>query len=309
MADAIAIKELSKSFKGVAAVNSLDLNVKEGSFFGFLGPNGAGKTTTIRSIVGLCKYDSGSITVFGHDVVHDYVKAKPLIGLSPQDFIFDNFLTLEETLIYQGGYYGVPHAIAKQRAQKILKQFGLYERRQERPMTLSGGMKRRLLIAKALVHEPKILILDEPTAGVDVELRYQLWQFLTDAAKRGVTIFLTTHYIEEAERLCDTIGVIHHGKLIKHGSTKDLMAELGQQMVTIKFAEPIEEIPNWLTPLGAKYGENKAILIVKTGGASTDLNALLKRLYSHHLTIENIDIQKDKLEDIFLQLTGQSNGQ
>ncbi len=307
MTDAISISGLSKAYKQITAVDNLDLSVKEGEFFGFLGPNGAGKTTTIRSIVGLCKFDSGSISVFGHDVVNDYREAKKLIGLVPQDFIFDNFLNLEETLIYQGGYYGVPHSTAKLRAEQILKQFSLYDRRKDKPMTLSGGMKRRLLIGKALIHRPKILILDEPTAGVDVELRYQLWQFLQDEAKRGITIFLTTHYIEEAERLCKTIGVIHKGRMIKRGSTKELMAELGSQTITVTLSEPFNELPRWLSEMGATAGPTKRDIIIKKNG-NESLNTVLKRIYSHHGNIADVQIEKDKLEDIFMQLTGMNHG-
>lgn len=211
---AISIKNLTKSYGKLVAVENLNLDIMQGEFFGFLGPNGAGKTTTINSIVGLVKFQNGSIEVFGNDVIKDYRESRKLIGLSAQEFNFDRYLNINDILIYQAGYYGIKKKDCQVRADELLKQFSLWEKRNMAITKLSGGMKRRLTLARALIHSPKILILDEPTAGMDVELRLEMWSFLNKINKKGITIFLTTHYLEEAEQLCERIGIIHKGKLI-----------------------------------------------------------------------------------------------
>ena len=221
MPSSISIKNLTKRYGKIVAVDNLNLDIKEGEFFGFLGPNGAGKTTTINAIVGLVKFQ-GSIKIFGYDAVKNFREARKFIGLSAQEFNFDRYLNVKEILIYQAGYYGVKKNDCEEKADQLLKQFGLWEKRKEVPIKLSGGMKRRLTLARALIHNPKILILDEPTAGMDVELRLDLWKFLKKENKNGVTIFLTTHYIEEAEQLCDRIGIIHKGKLIMLGKKSEI---------------------------------------------------------------------------------------
>jgi ABC-2 type transport system ATP-binding protein len=219
---AISINKLSKCYDDVLAVDNLSFDVKKGSFFGFLGPNGAGKTTTINSIIGLVLFQGGLIKVFGHDVVKNFREARKLIGLAPQEFNFDRYLTVKEILIYQAGYYGIRQKDCESRAEELLHQFDIYNKRNVTPEKLSGGMKRRLTMARALINEPKLLILDEPTAGMDVELRHQMWDFLRKTNKKGLTVFLTTHYIEEAEELCDKIGIINKGKLVTLANTKDI---------------------------------------------------------------------------------------
>lgn len=236
-ANAISIKDLTKKYGELTAVDNLSLEIKEGEFFGFLGPNGAGKTTTINSIVGLVNFQHGNIDVFGHDVISDFRNARKLIGLSPQEFNFDRYLTVEEILIYQAGYYGIKKKDCRARAEELLRQFGLFEKRNETPPKLSGGMKRRLTLARALVHEPKLLILDEPTAGMDVELRLEMWDFLRKENKKGLTIFLTTHYLEEAEELCGRIGIINLGKLIKLGSKKEIVKDKKLQDVFLELTK------------------------------------------------------------------------
>jgi ABC-2 type transport system ATP-binding protein len=209
----------------VRAVNDLSFDVAPGEFFGFLGPNGAGKTTTINAMVGLAIFQSGTIEIFGYDAVRDYRRARACIGLSPQEFNFDRYLTVEEILTYQGGYYGMRGDDAKRRATELLERFELTDKRRSLYLQLSGGMKRRLSLARALVHRPKLLILDEPTAGMDVELRLELWDFLRTINADGMTIFMTSHYLEEVEALCERIGIINDGRLVTLERKEALMAQ------------------------------------------------------------------------------------
>lgn len=208
-----------------------------GEFFGFLGPNGAGKTTTINAIVGLARFQAGSIRVFGSDVVAEYRASRSSIGLSPQDFNFDRYLTVEEVLIYQAGYYGIPPKRAKPRVHELLEQFDLSDKRRSTYLQLSGGFKRRLALARALVHAPKLLILDEPTAALDVELRIELWEFLKRINAAGMTVFLTSHYLEEVELLCSRIGIVNHGRLVALEDKSALIAKHGQGSLQDVFLE------------------------------------------------------------------------
>lgn len=224
---AIQIDALVKCYGDLRAVDGLSLTIRAGEFFGLLGPNGAGKTTTISAIVGLSTFQGGSIRVFGHDVVRDYRAARALIGLSPQEYNFDRYLSLMDVLVYTAGYFGIPAKVATPRATELLKRFDLYTKRQQSFMKLSGGMKRRLSLARALMYQPRVLILDEPTAGVDVELRIELWQLLRDLNHEGMTIVLTTHYMEEAQALCKRIGIIDHGRLVALDTPEGLLAEHG----------------------------------------------------------------------------------
>lgn len=223
MTSAISIKNFTKYYGPFKAVDDLCLEVKEGEFFGFLGPNGAGKTTTINAIVGLGNFETGEIRVQGHDVKTEYKKTRSFIGLSPQEINVDPYLDVEQVLFYTGGYFGLERKQSQERTEELLTQFDLARHRKLGYKKLSGGLKRRLLIARALVHRPKILILDEPTAGVDLELRYQLWDELRRMNAEGTTIFLTTHYIEEAEKLCKRIGIIFKGKLVACDQTDVLI--------------------------------------------------------------------------------------
>jgi ABC-2 type transport system ATP-binding protein len=225
MEPAISIQGLTKFYGSFKAVDGISLDIMPGDFVGFLGPNGAGKTTTINAITGLNNFQQGSVKVFGHDVVKDYRKTRTLIGLCPQEFNFDPFLSIEGLLIYQAGYFGVPRKTATERAEGLLQRFGLFEKRKQDFRKLSGGMKRRLLICRALIHDPQILILDEPTAGADIELKYDIWNYLAEVNRRGKTIFLTTHYMEEAERLSKNIVIIHKGKILHQGSKDSLVQD------------------------------------------------------------------------------------
>ncbi len=212
---------------GTEALRGVSLEIRRGEFFGLLGPNGAGKSTLIHCATGLAQPTSGEIRIFGHDAVDHYENARMAVGLAPQDLNLDWFLTLEETLDYHGGYFGMPRRERRERAAELLDAFSLTDKRDERTRTLSGGMKRRLILARALMHRPRLLILDEPTAGVDVELRLELWHYIQRINAEGTTVLLTTHYLEEAEQLCDRIAFINGGELVAQGSSGELAAQYG----------------------------------------------------------------------------------
>jgi ABC-2 type transport system ATP-binding protein len=220
---ALKVEKLKKMYStGVLALDGISLEVEAGRFFGLLGPNGAGKTTLINSIVSLARPDSGSVEVFGRDAYQEFREARRMIGVSPQEINLDKFLTVEETMLFHAGYYGVPKDKAKERTEELLERFALTDKRKQRVNTLSGGMKRRVLFARALMHDPKVLFLDEPTAGVDVELRYKLWGYIRELNRGGLTILLTTHYLEEAEALCEEIALINGGRIVAQGTIEEL---------------------------------------------------------------------------------------
>jgi ABC-2 type transport system ATP-binding protein len=243
---ALKIEKLKKTYSnGLLALDGVSLEVEAGRFFGLLGPNGAGKTTLINSVVSLARPDSGAVEVFGRDAYREFREARRMIGVSPQEINLDKFLTVEETLLFHAGYYGVPKSKARERAEEMLERFALVERRRERVNTLSGGMKRRVLFARALMHDPKVLFLDEPTAGVDVELRYKLWGYIRELNRGGLTILLTTHYLEEAEALCEEIALINGGKIAAQGTSAELKTRYG--------AASIEEV--YLKVVGRDTGK------------------------------------------------------
>lgn len=228
--NAVEVKGLEKTYgSGTHALKGIDLEIPEGSFFGLLGPNGAGKSTLIHCLTGLAIPTGGSALVFGHDAVVDYQAARQNIGLAPQEINLDWFLSVEDTLDFHGGYFGMRKKDRKTRIDELLKDFSLNDERKARGLFLSGGMKRRVILARALMHKPKLLILDEPTAGVDVELRLELWQYIKKINAQGTTILLTTHYIEEAERLCDQIALINKGKIVQTGSSNELKKHYKQK--------------------------------------------------------------------------------
>jgi ABC-2 type transport system ATP-binding protein len=222
---ALKVDNLVKRYGDFTAVDGISFQVQEGEFFGLLGPNGAGKTTTINATVGLAKITSGSISLFGHDVERDWRTARRQVGLAPQEYNFDRYLNIRDVLIFQAGYYGIRGKAVNARADMLLERFDLASKAKQPYIKLSGGMKRRLTLARALIHEPKLVILDEPTAGVDVELRLELWSLLRELNTNGTTIILTTHYLEEAEELCDRIGIIQTGKLIALETTQKLIGD------------------------------------------------------------------------------------
>ncbi|MCH8004140.1 MAG: ABC transporter ATP-binding protein [Nanoarchaeota archaeon] len=295
---AISIKNLVKNYDGTEAVNNISFDIKQGEFFGFLGPNGAGKTSTINAITGIANFNSGKIEVFGSDVVKDYRKARSYIGLSPQEFNFDPFLNVQQILVYQCGYYGIPKAICTKRAKELMKLFGIYEKRNASIRALSGGLKRRLTIARALIHKPKILILDEPTAGVDVELRHYLWDFLKKLNKEGTTIFLTTHYIEEAEKLCDRVCILHKGKILEIDDKKKLMKRFAKSQIAIELKDKLKTIPKNIKKYNYKIDGNNLIFFED----KTKINEILNSIKKNEIEIVDINIESSSLEDIFINM-------
>ena len=299
--NAIEIKNLSKIYDGnVKALDKINLNIPTGSFFGLLGPNGAGKTTTIGSFTGLVNLTSGSAKIMGKDSVKDYRNTRPLVGLSPQELNFDVFFTIREILILQAGYYGLPKAMCIERADLMIEHFGLIDKSNSKARELSGGMKRRVQIAKSLVHDPPILILDEPTAGVDIELRHMLWSYLKELNKKGKTILLTTHYIEEAESLCDDIAIIDTGKIITKGSPKELINEIGLSMVEFV----LDKKYNTIDLVGWEYKLIDNILTVNAKDPESEIAKIISELNKIKIGIIGVKILNNSLEDVFIELTG-----
>lgn len=297
---ALEIKNLSKVYPNkLAALKSIDLKVNSGDFFALLGPNGAGKSTTIGIICGLVNKSSGSVSVFGHDIDTDNEAAKACIGIVPQEINFSQFETPLDIVVNQGGYYGIKRSIALQRAKKYLAQLGLIEKCHEPARNLSGGMKRRLMIARALIHEPKMLILDEPTAGVDVELRRSMWDFLLDINKQGVTIMLTTHYLEEAEMLCKNIAIIDQGSIIENTSMKQLLSNLNKETFVFDLINPIETLPI-LNGFTAKLIDTSTIEVEVDREKS--INDLFKLFSTHNINVCSMRNKSNRLEKLFLEL-------
>ena len=297
--NAIEIQSLKKIYDtGVEALKGINLIIPEGSFFGLLGPNGAGKTTTIGILTGLVNMTSGSAKVLNYDVIKDYKNARRSIGLSPQEINLDVFFTIRKILEFQAGYYGIPSKQALKKVDEVLKKLGIYDKRDNTARHLSGGMKRRVQIAKALVHDPPILILDEPTAGVDIELRHMLWDYLTLLNNDGKTILLTTHYIEEAEKLCDQIAIINNGEIIKIGDTKSIINEVSLSTIEIE----LKDEKNIVFPNGYEYTIKDKILKVYLKEGNKDIAKIISHV-EKHTKIENINIINSSLEDAFLKLT------
>ena len=297
--NAIEIQSLKKVYDtNVEALKGINLAIPEGSFFGLLGPNGAGKTTTIGILTGLVNKTSGTAKIFNNDIIQDYKKARQLIGLSPQEINLDVFFTIKKILEFQAGYFGVTSNIAKKRVDEILKKLGIYDKKDNTARHLSGGMKRRVQIAKALVHNPPILILDEPTAGVDIELRHMLWDYLTILNNEGKTILLTTHYIEEAEKLCNEIAIINDGQIIKHGDTKSIIKEVSLNTIEIELVD----VSKLSLPNNIEYEINGNILKIQSQEVNKDIVKIIE-LVEKTTKIENINIINSSLEDAFLKLT------
>ena len=297
--NAIEITSLKKTYEtGDEALKGINLNIKKGSFFGLLGPNGAGKTTTIGILTGLVNKSSGEAEILGHNIIGDFKLARKSIGLSPQEINLDVFFSVRQILLFQAGYYGVPQKKAEDRVDTILKKLDLYHKRNETSRHLSGGMKRRIQIAKALVHDPPILILDEPTAGVDIELRHLLWDYLKELNKSGKTILLTTHYIEEAEKLCDEIAIINNGEIIKQGETKSIIKEVSLNTIEIE----VERSDNIKLSEKFKYNIENNIIMIQTKEVNKEISSIIKEI-EKTTTINNINIINSSLEDAFLKLT------
>jgi ABC-2 type transport system ATP-binding protein len=298
----IEIKNLHKKYDNVHAVKGIDLSIKKGEFYGLLGPNGAGKSTTINSITSLVKPTSGEVKILGKDIVSDFRYARSQVGIASQELSNDWFFPLEELLYYQAGFYGITRKNSKKRIEYILEKLGLYEHRKKKMRMLSGGMKRRLQIAKALVHDPQILILDEPTAGVDVELRHDLWEYLKELHAEGKTILLTTHYIDEAELLCERVGIIDSGKLIVEDTVKNLKNMVNKSGITIHTKGNFLNLDKILNNFNPYIDQNKIEILTKT--PNSDLPEIILKLSENNIKIEDIQLSQASLEDVFLELTG-----
>ncbi|MEW5756213.1 MAG: ABC transporter ATP-binding protein [Pseudomonadota bacterium] len=308
MPNALRIHHLRKVYSnGVIALKGIDLEVKQGDFFALLGPNGAGKSTTIGIITSLVNKTSGTVEVFGHDLDKELAQAKACIGLVPQEFNFNIWEPVIEILVNQAGYYGIPRKLAFARAERYLKQLDLWDKRFDIARNLSGGMKRRLMIARALVHEPRLLILDEPTAGVDIEIRRSMWAFLRELNRAGTTIILTTHYLEEAESLCRNIAIIDNGELVENTSMKALLAKLQMETFVLDLARPLDTLPP--LPVEAPRQLDPTTLevdICKDNG----LNPLFAALNQHGIEVLSMRNKSNRLEQLFMNLleTNQRHG-
>ncbi len=303
MQSVISVDNLSKVYTGgFEALKSVSLEIDEGEIFALLGPNGAGKTTLINIICGIVNKTAGTVRVNGHDNESEYRKARAAIGLVPQELSTDTFETVWSTVRFSRGLFGCPPDASH--LERVLKQLSLWDKKDNVIMTLSGGMKRRVLIAKALAHEPKILFLDEPTAGVDVELRQAMWQVVRDLRAAGVTIILTTHYIEEAEQMADRIGVINHGEIILVQEKARLMRELGKKQLTLDLDEALPEIPSSLASFHLEYGTSQRQLVYNydTQAEHTGITALLAALSDAGIRFHDVNTTQSSLEEIFVEL-------
>ncbi|GJM17310.1 MAG: ABC transporter [Thermodesulfobacteriota bacterium] len=302
---ALEINNLKKIYPNkLEALKGIDLNVNQGDFFALLGPNGAGKSTTIGIICGLVNKTSGAIKVFGHDIDSENSAAKSCIGIVPQEINFSQFETCLGIVLNQGGYYGIKRRVAMKRAEKYLGKLGLWERRNEYSRNLSGGMKRRLMIARALIHEPKMLILDEPTAGVDVELRRSMWDFLIDLNQQGTTIVLTTHYLEEAESLCKNIAIIDQGKIVEDTSMKQLLSKLDKETFFFDLVEPITMLPD-LNGLSSKLIDPTTVEIEIL--RKDNINQVFDIFSSNNINVCSMRNKSSRLEELFLDLLDNNN--
>ena len=300
----ISIRNLTKTYaSGFQALKGVDLDIRRGEIFALLGPNGAGKTTLISIVCGIVNASAGSVTVDGHDTVRDYRAARGLIGLVPQELSTDAFESVWATCRFSRGLFG--KAPDPAHLEKVLRQLSLWDKRDSKIMALSGGMKRRVLIAKALAHEPRILFLDEPTAGVDVELRHDMWQMVRRLREDGVTIILTTHYIEEAEEMADRIGVINHGELVVVEEKATLMRKLGKRQLALTLQAPLPAIPAALADLPLELSEDGGTLTYTFDvqeGERTGIAALLRRLAEQGVDFRDLHSSESSLEDIFVSL-------
>lgn len=300
MTVAISIQDLKKTYgNGFEALKGISLEVEQGDFFALLGPNGAGKSTTIGVISTLVKRSGGKVEVFGKNVDTHVYETKLDLGVVPQEINFNQFEKVQDIVITQAGYYGLPRNLAKERAEKYLRKLGLWEKRNDRSRSLSGGMKRRLMIARALAHEPKLLILDEPTAGVDIELRRSMWEFLTEINSNGTTIILTTHYLEEAEQLCRNIAIIDEGSIIENTSMKSLLAELDSQTFIFDTQEAIHSPPEIkLLDVSIELIDEQSIEV--TVPQSRNINEVFSKLDEAGVVVSSMRNKTNRLEQLFL---------
>lgn len=303
---AVSIKGLKKIYgNSFSALKGIDLEVKQGDFFALLGPNGAGKSTTIGILCNLVNKTSGSVKVLGYDLDKEPGKVKQMLGVVPQEFNFGVFERVIDIVINQAGYYGVPRKQAIERAEYYLKKLDLWEKREQQARMLSGGMKRRLMIARGLVHDPKILILDEPTAGVDIELRRSMWEFITELNEtEGRTIILTTHYLEEAEELCRNIAIINEGKIVVNTSIKKLLATLDYHTIILNTAEEMQKAPELK---GYEVSLKDETTLEVTFSKSDNLNQIFEELNGQGLTVTGMRNKRNRLEELFMRLVHSNN--
>lgn len=302
MPTALSIQNLSKVYKnGVIALHGIDLNVEQGDFFALLGPNGAGKSTTIGIVSSLVNKSGGRVQVFGHDLDTDLAAVKACIGLVPQEFNFNMFEPVAEILINQAGYYGLPRRLATERAEYYLHKLGLWDKRKGQARALSGGMKRRLMIARSLVHEPRLLILDEPTAGVDIEIRHSMWNFLQEINAAGTTIILTTHYLEEAEQLCRNIAIIDHGRIVENTSMRQLLGRMDSHTLVLDLARPLSAVP-LLSGFPASLVDDHTLEVVVS--RETNITRLFAQLALQNISVSSLRNKTNRLEELFIRLVG-----
>ena len=296
----LTIKNLFKEYdSGLLALKGIDIEVKQGDFFALLGPNGAGKSTILGIISSLVKKTSGDVTLFGMNIDKDFPIIKKNIGVVPQEFNFNQFEKVFDIISTQGGYFGIPRKLSEERAEKYLKLLGLWDKRDQTPRMLSGGMKRRLMIARALIHEPKLLILDEPTAGVDIELRRSMWKFLKEINEKGTTIILTTHYLEEAEYLCRNVAIIDRGKIIQNTSTSDLLRQLNAESFIFDAYENLSELPSINGYKGRIINDNSFEIEVEK---NKSLNTLFANLTAQGIEISSMRNKTNRLEELFVSI-------
>ncbi|HSC46847.1 MAG TPA: ABC transporter ATP-binding protein [Gammaproteobacteria bacterium] len=297
---ALSIQKLTKTYSnGVQALKGIDFDVEEGEFCALLGPNGAGKTTAIGIVTSLVNKTGGRVSVFGHDIDTELEAAKSCIGLVPQELNFNQFEKVLDIVVNQAGFYGIPRSLARERAEKYLTQLSLWDKREAMSRTLSGGMKRRLMIARALVHEPKLLILDEPTAGVDIEIRRSMWDFLRKINREGISIILTTHYLEEAETLCRRVAIIDNGKIIEEGSTRDLLAKLHSETFVLNLRKPLKKAPA-LDGYAATLVDDTTLEVEIS--KRQDVNALFVLLSKKRIQVLSMRNKVNRLEELFIRL-------
>lgn len=300
MSSALSIRGLTKTYgNGFQALHGIDLDVAEGDFFALLGPNGAGKSTTIGILSTLVTKSSGTVNVFGHDLDREPSQLKRCLGVVPQEFNFNQFEKVFDIVVTQAGYYGIPSRIAKERAEQYLTQLGLWDKRNSASRELSGGMKRRLMIARALIHQPRLLILDEPTAGVDIELRRSMWTFLTELNQQGISIILTTHYLEEAEQLCRNIGIIDHGRIVENTSMRSLLKKLHVETFLLDLKDTLQTVPNLIGyPAQLVDDHTLQVQVEKSVGISE----LFRQLGEQNIQVLSLRNKTNRLEELFVSL-------
>ena len=300
MVNALELTNLKKTYPGgTKALKGIDLKVEEGDFYALLGPNGAGKSSTIGIIGSLVTKTEGSVKIFGIDPEDNQASAKKMLGVVSQEINFSQFEKVIDIVITQAGFYGIPRSIADPKTESILKRLGLWDKRNDQARTLSGGYKRRLMIAKALIHEPKLLILDEPTAGVDIELRREMWSFLKEINANGTTIILTTHYLEEAEQLCRNIGIIDHGEIVENTTMKDLLGRLNVQGFVFDLEEPLDSIPK-INGYPLKLLDNSTL--VAAIDKSNSINGLFDEFTKLNIKVKSMRNEANRLEELFINM-------